>query len=199
MIDPRRSSLTRIVMLATAVSLWLALAPAGPAQSSSPSLEMNFRPESDQFVEATRAYEAIWKEQGSRVVATMEEVSGLKFSDKRIEVIVFEGVSNSGFRERPMRLRASYVPDRKKSTLVHELGHRLISPVPGRREIGEHQVLFLILYDAWVKLYGKEFADASVAFEKELGPRYVEAWEYALGMTAAQRKAKFAELVAKIE
>ena len=44
-----------------------------------------------------------------------------------IRAIVYEGISNSGYKRIPMRMRASYPPDTKRATLVHELAHRLIS------------------------------------------------------------------------
>ena len=47
-----------------------------------------------------------------------------------------------------MRLRASYLTNTKKATLIHELRHR----VQGRFRYGDedHLYLFLYLYDVWV-------------------------------------------------
>jgi hypothetical protein len=89
-----------------------------------------FVPESDRFAGAAEEYTAIWQREGSRIVAAMEQISGFRFdsppyADTAITAIVFEGVSNSGYRDRPMRLRASYPEPTKRATLVHELGHRL--------------------------------------------------------------------------
>ena len=65
-----------------------------------------------------------------------------------------------------MMLRASYPPDVKKATLVHELGHRMNGQLRRRpRDIDEHRILFLYLYDVWESLYGKEFADQQVVIE----------------------------------
>jgi len=81
----------------------------------------------------------------------------LKFDGNEVKAIVFEGTRESGYRERPMRLRASYLPDTKKATLIHELGHRLESDL--FRKGDDHPYLFLWIYDIWVKLYGRQFAD----------------------------------------
>jgi hypothetical protein len=86
---------------------------------------LNFEPESEKFAEAAKEYEAIWASDGARIIQTMEKKSGLKFEESEVQVIVFEGMSSSGFREIPMRMRASYPSDTKKATLIHELGHRL--------------------------------------------------------------------------
>ena len=47
------------------------------------------------------------------ILRVMEQVSGLRFdsppyADTLITAVVFEGVSHSGYRETPMRLRASF-------------------------------------------------------------------------------------------
>ena len=91
---------------------------------------------------AVGEYERIWATDGARIVRTMQDVSGLSFTDTAITAIVSEGVSSSGFRDTPMRLRASYPVDTKKATLIHELGHRLQSPLFRRQDEG-HGPLFL--------------------------------------------------------
>jgi hypothetical protein len=48
----------------------------------------------------------------------------------------------------------------------------------------------------WVKLFGREFADAQVAVEKQRGRMYPAAWDFALSFTADQRAAKWKETVA---
>ena len=83
-----------------------------------------------------------------------------------IKAIVFEGISNSGYKWKPMRMRASYPPDTKRATLVHELAHRLIADLSSWN-LEEHPIIFLFVYDVWVKLWGQEFADEQVAVESE--------------------------------
>lgn len=126
----------------------------------------------------------------------MERVSGVRFIEREIQAIVYEGVSWSGFGNQPMKLRASYPPDVKKATLVHELGHKLILRIPKTKEIDAHRVLFLVLYDIWESLYGRDFANRMVEVEKKRKGiyDYESAWEWALSMSKEERAAKFKAL-----
>lgn len=132
-------------------------------------LRITFTPESPQFEAAAREYADLWTREGERIVNAMQSVSGLKFDESEVRAIVFEGTSESGYRDLPMRLRASYPSDTKKATLIHELGHRLESGLFSGKEDDHHQYLFLWIYDVWVKLYGRQFADEQVAVEKARG------------------------------
>ena len=168
--------------------------------SQSSGVQIRFEPESPAFERATAEYDALWKSEGSRIVEAMERVAGLPFAERDIRAIVFEGASSSGFRETPMRMRASYPPDIKKGTLIHELGHRFLSGrVLGTPEVDEHRKLFLVLYDVWVTLYGQEFADRNVVVES--GRKgiydYASAWQWALAMTSQERAARFKSLPRK--
>lgn len=125
----------------------------------------------------------------------MESVSGLRFAnpiyaDTAITVIVLERASRSGYRDRPMQMRASYPPSTKRATLVHELGHRLQSNLFRRGE-QEHGWLFLWLYDVWTQLYGRSFADAEVDVEKRRGGPYPAAWDSAMVLTAEERTVRW--------
>jgi hypothetical protein len=159
------------------------------------SLKIDFVPESEVFAAAVGEYERIWAADAQRIVRTMQDVSGLTFTDTAVTAIVFEGVSSSGFRDTPMRLRASYSVDTKKATLVHELGHRLQSPL-FRAQDEEHGPLFLWLYDTWVRLYGKDFADAQVEVEKRRRGPYRRAWEEALALSPRERAERWKAIVA---
>ena len=97
-----------------------------------------------------------------------------------------------------MKLRASYPEGVKKATLAHELGHRLNSQLTNRpKEMDEHRILFLYLYDVWTKLYGKRFADEMVEVEKKRKGLYdyETAWEWALSMSESERAAKLKEVI----
>ena len=183
--DMKRTTLA-IVMLA---SMSLAFA-------QRPGLRINFSPESEKFTQATTEYQTIWKGEGERIVEAMEKVSRVKFTENDIPAIVFEGPSRSGWGSDPMMLRASYPPDVKKATLIHELGHRLLGNIPKTKEVDEHRVLFLVLYDIWESLYGKVFADRMVEVEK--GRKgiydYESAWNWALSLTKEERAAQFKAL-----
>jgi hypothetical protein len=164
--------------------------------AQSKGLLIVFQPDSGQFSAAAQQYESIWASEGSRITAAMEAASGVKFEDREVKAIVLEVSSSSGYKEKPMRLRASYPMDTKKATLVHELGHRLES-VLFHHDEDDHKYLFLWLYDVWFKLYGREFADAQVVVEKHRGRMYPAAWDFALSFTADQRAAKWRETVAE--
>ncbi|HEX7774048.1 MAG TPA: hypothetical protein VF435_16615, partial [Pyrinomonadaceae bacterium] len=169
-----------------------------PAFAQQSTLKLTFSPEAEKYDQATAEYQAIWTSEGKNIIEAMESVSGLKFTDKDVRVIVYEGVSWSGFRDKPMKLRASYPTDIKKATLVHELGHRLIVPIriPEGKQLDEHRVLFLILYDIWEELYGREFADHAVEVEKKRKGLYdyESAWQWALSLSKEARAAQFKEL-----
>src|SRR5262245_41687072 len=165
--------------------------------AQAPRVQIRFEPESAQFDKAAAEYDALWKAEGSRIIDAMERVAGLPFEEREIRSVVFEGVSTSGFGDTPMRLRASYPPEIKKGTLIHELGHRFLARrVLGTTEIDEHRKLFLILYDIWVALYGKEFADNNVVVESRRKGiiDYDSAWKWALAMTPEERAARFKSL-----
>jgi hypothetical protein len=184
----------------SAIVFVVALACAGgqpPSQASGPVRipRLEFVPESETFAAAVGEYERIWAADAARIVRTMQDVSGLTFTDSAITAVVFEGVSSSGFRETPMRLRASYPLDTKRATLIHELGHRLQSPL-FRRQDEEHGPLFLWLYDVWVRLYGQEFADAQVAVERRRRGPYPRAWDEAMALSPTERAERWRAIVA---
>lgn len=159
-------------------------------------IKLTFSSESNDsgVVSATKEYQTIWNEDGTRIIAVMENMAGLKFSQTEIGVIVYEGISYSGYIDLPMKLRASYPKDIKKGTLVHELGHRLIEQLTNRPDdTDEHQLLFLVLYDIWVAIYGQEFADKMVKTE-ELRTGlydYKTCWADALTISKKERYEKF--------
>ena len=162
---------------------------------------MTFRPQekTPAFNAAVDEYRAIWSAEGNRIIDGMEHISKLKFPEKNVKAQIYEGASFSGRGGAPMRLRASYKPDEKKGTLVHELGHRMNAQLGTRpQDLDEHRLLFLYLYDLYVDLYGKEFADKEVAFGKTLKGLYdyEAAWNWAMAMSREERLAKFAEVVA---
>jgi len=178
-----------------------ASASAPRTAAAPPRVHITFVPQSDSFAASARDYERMWAAEGPRIVAAMERVSGLTFissvyADTAITANVLERASNSGFRASPMQLRASYSADTKKATIIHELGHRLQSGL-FRREEEEHGPLFLWIYDVWVALYGRGFADAQVVIERARGGPYPKAWDEAMALTAEQRAARWRELIAE--
>ena len=170
---------------------------AKPAVASA-RVKLNFTAESEKFDAATEEYRGIWQTDGARIIEAMEQVTGVKFTETEVDVIVYEGVSKSGFRQIPMKMRASYPLDIKKATLIHELGHRHLSQFRSiTKDTEDHPLLFLWLYDMWVKLYGKEFADGAVKAESARKGLvdYAGIWKTTLALTEQERAAKFKEFV----
>jgi hypothetical protein len=184
------------VAILTVVGCWSAVRSPQSDATRSPQLSLTFVPQSGSFSAAALEYERLWAAERERIVRAMEFVSGLTFRDTAVTVIVYEGTSFSGYRDVPMRMRASYSADTKKATLIHELGHRLQSGL-FRREEDHHGPLFLWLYDVWVQVYGREFADAQVEIEKRRRGPYPKAWDDALALTAAERASRWRAMVAE--
>jgi hypothetical protein len=151
------------------------------------------------FEKAAMEYREIWSREGDRIVARLKELSDMSFSDSLILARVKEEPSYSGWGQNPMILRASYTHEVKKGTLVHELAHRLHASLKHYpKNINDHELLFLYLYDAYTDLYGKAFADRLVAEEnKRSNPKndYKTMWETALALTREQRQEKLSEMV----
>jgi hypothetical protein len=63
--------------------------------------------------------------------------------------------------------------------------------------VDEHRVLFLVLYDLWERLWGRDFADQQVSVESGRTGLYdyASAWRWALSLGKEQRASRFAEIV----
>jgi hypothetical protein len=181
-------------------AFWIVAASVA-AQGQPARVAIHFEPQSptEAFTKAAAEYDALWKAEGVRMVEAMERVTGVPFEERVIKAIIYEAASFSGSGEKPMQLRASYPAEVKKATLIHELLHRMLGRVRTTAEIDEHRKLFLVLYDIWVTLYGKEFADRNVAVESQRKGLYdyESAWKWALAMSAEDRAAKFKTLRAQ--
>lgn len=184
------------------------VAASGFAQTPRVSVSFASQNKNRAFDSAADEYRRIWVAEGERVIEAMERVSTLKFPEKNVKVEVYEGPSFAGLRMNrdgvptgtsgPMRLRASYSADNKKGTLVHELAHRMNVQLKKRpKELDEHRLLFLYLYDLYDDLYGREFADGQVAFGRTLKGLYDYdgAWNWALSMSRDERRLMFEQVV----
>ena len=167
-------------------------------------LKINFLPDSNltDYSEIVGEYENLWKEEGKKIVKAIEKISNLKFQETEINAIVYFGTLPS--RSKTLCLMIKDSKERRLSILIHELGHRIISANIRRRKIKSismdaHKLLDLILYDIWVELYGKKFADNAIEWEKRI-PRaeYKEAWEWALSFNKEERAKRFKEALEKI-
>ncbi len=166
------------------------------------AVAMTFTPEQPEFAEGAREYEQFWEQEGQRITEAWQQHTGLPFEDSEIKVIVFNKPSYAGNAGEPMHLRYSYPPDIKKGTLIHELGHRILSRlVHTQTEYDPHQFLDLVLFDLWVDLYGQEFAQANIDWEKKLKGiyDYEGTWDWALAMSSEERQKIFTELKSKTQ
>ncbi|OGN07373.1 MAG: hypothetical protein A3B86_01320 [Candidatus Yanofskybacteria bacterium RIFCSPHIGHO2_02_FULL_38_22b] len=100
------------------------LAKVGSIEVTYVLMEIKFYPDSDleDFRESVLEYQKIWDENSSQIISSWESHSGLKFRESYINAIVWDGISAS----HPLSLRYDLLPDGKKDTLAHELGHRLL-------------------------------------------------------------------------
>ncbi len=166
-------------------------------------MRINFYPESNNpgFENASKEYGKIWKEDGEKIQTAIEKVSRLKFKEKVINAITCSDVSYSI----PLKLQSNISFENKKGTLVHELCHRLIvgnnlkfdfSYDDPNWNLEVHKQVDLILYDIWMELYGKEFAEKEIEYEisiwdgKGTSP-YKLAWDFVLSMTREERAKEF--------
>lgn len=149
-------------------------------------LKLNFTPESAAYSEATKSYKNIWDSVSNRVIFEIEKTTSLKFKNQEIEVIIFEGMSQS----HPMKLRASYDDETKCATLVHELVHRIFvdnglkfCATENSQSFEIHKAINLVLYDMWLVLFGQEVAKRQVAMESSRTLMYKSAWVWAMSLT----------------
>jgi hypothetical protein len=169
--------------------LLLFVSTSAVAQATPSAVGLDIRADSAALEAAAAEYRSIWGQDGARIVATMQRISGLQFRESSIPVRIVTGPSSSGYRARPMRLRGSYPEPTKRATLIHELGHRLQNELFARGE-DDHPALFLWLYDVWTALYGAEFARQQVDVESaRTGGRhdYRAMWAQAQSMDSSAR------------
>ena len=175
---------------AAALAAWALLAAGAPP--------IAFVPAGPTFAEAADSYQRIWEEDRDRIVAAMESATGLAFPTTPVEAIVSETRAMTAYHGREMRLRASYGATYKRATLVHEVGHLLTLTLPRNSGLDDHRLLYLFLYDVWTDLYGESWAERMVDIERQIGPEYAEAWDWALAMTREQRQARLRSLRARL-
>ncbi len=162
-------------------------------------MQINFYPVYDdpKYVAAAKEYADIWEEWGERITKEIQDLTGLKFVENEINAVVFDGRSYSN----PLQLNALRTKEDMPVTITHELCHRISfgnkvrNPFKDEpKVIGAHKVIFLILYDALISLFGKELADECVKLESDHDPDYKIAWDWALDLSPEERKTKFNQL-----
>lgn len=145
------------------------------------------------FAGAARDYRAIWESEGAAIVAALEAETGLVFPAAPIEALVRDGPPMAAYDGRTIRLRAgSYSADYMRATLTHEMGHRLALLLPRTSKMDDHRLLYLFLYDVWLRLYGPDFAERMVSIERRIPGAYDydAAWTWALAMSREERQGR---------
>lgn len=159
---------------------------------------LTFRPARASLQPATAEYKSIWADDGARILRALERVVGASLAGQSIDVLIFEGISNSGRRGVPMRLRASYPHDVKRATLVHELGHRYLDEfgIEPPCVTDTHDLLSPVLAEVWGELWGPEFVTAQAAVEAARDERYRRSWARTLPLSDEERRAEIARTIA---
>ena len=175
----------------------MALALLAASAGCTHATTLEFSAQSSEFRAAAEEYATIWAADGVRILSLLQHATGVALPDGRIEVIVFEGVSNSGRPGGPMYLRASYPYAVKQATVVHELAHRYVDALALKKPCFEdvHELLALVLPDVWGPLWGSSFVEAQSAVEAARSERYRRAWAGVLRMTPAARRQKLRALL----
>jgi hypothetical protein len=162
-------------------------------------VQVRFVPYSAAHVSHARAYEAIWERYGAQIIAALEKWTCLPFAEREVTAIVADGVSHSGGPNHPMQLRATYDEATKRSTLVHELGHRHLWQLERRLDdVDGHKTLYLVLEHVWAEVWGTEFAAARVHGESTWRATYdyASAWRWARALSPDHREVLWNRLLA---
>lgn len=172
-------------------------------------MNVNFYPDSDAegLSEAADEYRKVWEKEGDKIVSEIEKISGLKFTRKFLNAIVWLEPYAWSY---PLALSYLSPEKHKKMDIAHELCHRLmiqnkIQSKPFTR-LNTHKQIFLILCDVLLNLYGEEQTKKQIEAEigiwtktggkKEDNP-YKEAWDYATKMTKEERQSEFKKYLNK--
>lgn len=169
-------------------------------------LKITFYPdyEVEQLLTAAHEYQAIWDREGNSITEKLRQHTTLDFVETHINAVVFEGISHSY----PLCFRASLESNLKKSNIIHELSHRLVSgnyrankllllDEGGGRDLETHKQIYLFYYDVLCDLYGEEYAQNVVVHETnpKRPESYKQAWDWALSKTPDDRKTEFKKLL----
>lgn len=165
-------------------------------------MRIGFKPETDdpEILEATKEYIAIFETNKEAITEAYEAVCGFAFPVAELEAIVHAKISQS----HPLKFGAYRDADRKLGDVIHELGHIAIVDGPTRkfisacddRNTASHKALNLILFDVLLAVCGESFAIEQVISERQLGPAYKAAWDWALAMGEEERRSEFRKLLA---
>ncbi|HLH70130.1 MAG TPA: hypothetical protein VKY90_14195 [Candidatus Dormibacteraeota bacterium] len=146
---------------------------------------LHIHPEADrsELVGAAEEYQAIWKQDGDRLVEALTQVSGLGFKGTFIHSLVHAGETTTF----PLQFKANLGRQLKQATLSRHLTRRLLADngLDGpkkqeRAEFASHANVNLVLLDAWHQVWGEDFAREAIAAESQAAPLLRRAWQLVL-------------------
>lgn len=171
-------------------------------------LDIHFHPECDlpELIKAAADYQRLWDAHRERILERFRAATGLTHAEGLINAVVWHGGSETC----PLRFRAvppdwdGQVDEFRRGVIIHELSHRLIRgnrarlgmpPYRPDRQLENHELIDLFLYDVWTDVFGEDFARRRVAAESRLQPFYSHAWEATLALDRTGRAAKLKSLL----
>lgn len=150
--------------------------------------------------QAAESYRILWKDNGEKIVKSIEEISHIAFTTSSISFRIVNGPS----RSHPPELRGNQGSFAKKEAITHELCHILLRDNNLKAKqfntslsLGIHMVIDLILYDIFTDVWGQKFAREAVRLESKHSQVYRKAWKWATGFSKEQRARKFQHFVNK--
>jgi hypothetical protein len=164
-------------------------------------ITISFYPESDdpKLVKEAIVYKDIWTSEGVLIIDALEAQSGFTFTEFHINALV----NNSYNRPYPLQLLAKTESDDKKGILLHQLTHRLLEgngiyvvyKDKYQEVLEEHKIIYFILYDVMLKLYGEDFTQYRIETESFKVRSYAEAWEYVTSYDEKHREEKLKQMI----
>jgi hypothetical protein len=150
-------------------------------------------PEADraELVGAAKEYQAIWEQDGGRLVEALTQVSGLEFKGTFIHSLVHAGDTTTF----PLQFKADLRQKLKQATLSRHLTRRLLADhgLDGpkkqeRAEFASHANANLVLLDAWRQVWGEDFTREAIAAESQAAPLLRRAWQLVLTLGPGGRQ-----------
>lgn len=154
--------------------------------------------------------QALWRPLEQSYFAALQEVAGLPFTHSIANVRCGQYVSSTSGRigetaikigTHNTRADGSYVHTRRSdhsllAVLTHELGHRLLAEhgillrdSTPRENYESHRLLYVFLYDSWVKAFGEVVAGRLAISEREVDHQeYADAWQWAMALDFKSRQ-----------
>lgn len=151
--------------------------------------------ESMEILLATKAYEAIWINDGIKITDLFTQYTNLNFQQDLIEVTAHKGQSMSGKDGVPMRLNVyNDTLIKKRNAFVHEFAHRLLFGnglyAPDNLNPKDNDEIRVLLFqgDVLKSLYGKEDYDYWASLDPDMHTEeHLRDMRYVLSLTEDER------------